>query len=107
MVVFAVLGAIDLILGNRIGIGKEFERGINMLGALALSMIGIIVLSPLIAQLLAPVLNGIAKVLPFEPSIGIASLLANDMGGATLAMQFATTPQIGYFHQLAHSHLRD
>ncbi len=100
MVVFAVLGAIDLILGNRIGIGKEFERGINMLGTLALSMIGIIVLSPLIAQLLAPVLNGIAKVLPFEPSIGIASLLANDMGGATLAMQFATTPQIGYFNGL-------
>ncbi|MBQ8295590.1 MAG: ethanolamine utilization protein EutH [Clostridia bacterium] len=100
MTAFAVLGAVDLIIGNRIGIGEEFERGMKMFGPLALSMLGMIVLSPLIAHFLLPVFNAIAKVLPFEPSVGIASLLANDMGGATLALQFATTPELGYFNGL-------
>ena len=55
MAVFSVLGALDRIFGNRIGLGKEFERAVNMAGVLALSMIGMIVLSPLIANLLSPV----------------------------------------------------
>ena len=38
----AVLGALDRIFGNRIGLGPEFENGILALGSLALSMVGII-----------------------------------------------------------------
>ena len=30
MAIFAVLGAIDRIIGNRFGIGKEFEKGITL-----------------------------------------------------------------------------
>ena len=36
MAVFAVLGAADRILGNRWGLGKEFEEGILAMGSLAL-----------------------------------------------------------------------
>ena len=49
MAAFAVLGALDCILGNRLGLGKEFERGLSMFGTLALSMIGMIVLAPVLA----------------------------------------------------------
>ena len=52
MVTFAVLGAIDYILGNRFGIGKEFERGINFAGIIILSMVGMIVLSGYIGHVL-------------------------------------------------------
>ena len=38
MLVFAVLGAIDRIIGNKIGIGKEFEKGILLLGQLVLAV---------------------------------------------------------------------
>ena len=49
MLVFCILGGLDRLLGNRFGIGKEFEKGFMLLGTLALSMIGMIVLAPLIA----------------------------------------------------------
>ena len=49
MACFAVLGGLDRIFGNRIGMGKAFERGFMTMGPLALSMIGMIVLAPVLA----------------------------------------------------------
>ena len=100
MAVFAVLGALDRILGNRLGLGKEFERGLSMFGSLALSMIGMIVLAPVIADLLRPALTAMAKVLPIDPSIVPASLFAIDMGGAPLCAELATNSDVGLFHGL-------
>ena len=54
MAVFSLLGALDRIWGNRLGLGKEFEKGFMLLGTMALSMIGMIIISPGIAQILAP-----------------------------------------------------
>ena len=36
MVIFAVLGAIDRIIGNKFGLGEKFEEGIMAIGSLAL-----------------------------------------------------------------------
>ena len=57
MVLFMVLGAVDRILGNRFGLGEKFEEGIMNMGALALSMIGIICLAPVLADVLRPVVG--------------------------------------------------
>ena len=43
ILIFSVLGALDRVLGNRFGIGKEFEKAFMLLGTMALSMIGMIV----------------------------------------------------------------
>ena len=59
MLFFSILGGIDRICGNRFGLGKEFEKGFMLFGPLALSMIGMIVLAPLLAQLLQPGLNAV------------------------------------------------
>ena len=56
MIIFMVLGAIDKIIGNKFGLGEQFEAGFNAMGALALSMIGIICLAPVIAALLRPII---------------------------------------------------
>jgi len=97
---FSILGGLDLIFGNRLGIGKEFERGLKMFGTLALSMIGMIVLAPLIARFLFPAVKTISEIIPFEPSVVVGSIFANDMGGATLAMEFATSKELGYYNGL-------
>ncbi|MBQ6989431.1 MAG: ethanolamine utilization protein EutH, partial [Clostridia bacterium] len=55
MGIFAVLGAVDRIFGNRFGLGQEFENGILAMGSLALAMVGIIALAPVLAGLLKPV----------------------------------------------------
>ena len=58
MLSFAMLGALDRILGNKFGLGKEFERGFNLLGPMALSMIGMIVIAPAIGVWLEPFFEG-------------------------------------------------
>lgn len=100
MSVFSVLGAIDLILGNRFGLGAEFERGLKMFGPLALSMLGMLVLAPLIAHFALPILQSLSKILHFEPSVIVGSIFANDMGAGALAQSFATTEVLGYFNGL-------
>ena len=97
MCVFSLLGALDRALGNRFGLGKEFEKGFHFLGIMVLSMVGMIVISPVIADLLAPVFSGMYRTLGLDPSIIPASLFANDMGGASLATQVAVDEKLGLF----------
>ena len=47
MTAFALVGIIDqLFLKNRLGLGAEFQRGIEMIGPLCLAIVGIIALVP-------------------------------------------------------------
>lgn len=97
---FSVLAAIDKIFGNRFGLGKEFEKAFNLLGAMALSMIGMIVISPAIADVMTPVSGFFSDVLGIDASIIPASLFANDMGGAPLSVEMAGNEKIGLFNAL-------
>lgn len=97
MVAFAVLGAIDRIIGNRFGLGEKFEEGITAIGSLALSMVGIIALAPVIANLLKPVVVPVFNLLGADPAMFAGMLLANDMGGAPLAKELAATAEAGQF----------
>lgn len=97
MVVFAVLGAIDRILGNRFGLGEKFEEGILAIGTLAVSMVGIIALAPVIADLLKPVIVPVFGWLGADPAMFAGSILANDMGGAPLAQALALSEDAGNF----------
>ena len=100
MVGFSMLGAIDRMLGNRLGLGKQFEKGFMLFGNMALSMIGMLVLSPVLAQWCKPVFDFAASVLHIDPSIVPASLFANDMGGAPLAKAIALDADVGMFNAL-------
>ena len=100
MLVFSMLGALDRIFGCRFGLGKEFERGFHLMGTMALSMIGMIVISPWIAGILSPVFDLVWNHLHIDPSIIPASLFANDMGGAPLSAEVAKDPAVGMFNAL-------
>ena len=100
MLVFSVIAAIDRIFGSKLGLGKEFDKGFMLLGAMALSMIGMIVLAPYIADLLQPAFGFFSKYLGLDPSVIPAMLLANDMGGAPLAVEVAGNEKMGMFNAL-------
>ena len=100
IVFFAMLGAIDRILNNRFGIGKEFERGFELFGGLALSMIGMIVMVPFLANLMQPALTAIYNAFGIDPSLLPTLLIANDQGGAKLAMEVTQNADIGMFNGL-------
>ena len=97
MAIFALLGAADRIFGSRLGLGKQFEEGIAAIGALSLSMLGILTLAPVLARLLKPVLVPIYGFLGADPAMFAGSVLANDMGGAPLAMELAQSQEAGRF----------
>ena len=93
MAVFAVLGALDRIFGNRFGLGAEFEEGIQAMGALAMAMVGIITLAPVLAGLLRPVVVPVYEFLGADPAMFAGTLLACDMGGGPLAQELTSDPQ--------------
>lgn len=93
MVGFAVLGGIDRIFGSRLGLGKEFEKGILTSGQLILTMAGIMVLAPAIADLLVPLVAPVYKFLGADPAVFAGSLLACDMGGAPIAAVLAESEE--------------
>lgn len=97
MVVFAVLGAIDRIFGSRFGLGEKFEEGILAIGSLAISMVGIIALAPVLADILKPVIVPLFSLLGADPAMFAGTILANDMGGAPLAQALAETEEAGLF----------
>ncbi len=86
MAVFAALGALDRLLGNRFGLGARFEEGIASMGALALAMVGVICLAPVLANVLKPVVVPVYAFLGADPAMFAGTLLACDMGGGALAL---------------------
>ena len=93
MALFALAGALDRILGNRWGLGKEFEEGILAMGSLALAMVGIVCLAPVLAALLRPVVVPVYTFLGADPAMFAGTILACDMGGGSLAAQLTDDPR--------------
>ena len=89
MAVFAVLGALDRIFGNRFGLGKEFEEGILAMGSLAMAMIGVICLAPVLASVLKPIVVPLFGLLGADAAMFAGTILACDMGGGALAAEMA------------------
>ena len=79
--------------GNRLGLGEKFEEGIHAMGALALAMVGIISLAPVLANLLRPVVVPVYTFLGADPAMFAGTILACDMGGASLAQELTQDPQ--------------
>ena len=93
MAVFAVLGALDRIFGNKFGLGQEFENGILAMGSLAIAMIGIICLAPVLASILKPVVVPVYNFLGADGAMFAGTILACDMGGGALAQELTTDSQ--------------
>ncbi len=97
MGIFMAVGAVDRIFGSPIGLGKQFEEGLLAIGALSVSMLGILAFAPVLAQVLKPVLVPVFRFLGADPAMFAGSILANDMGGAPLAYELAETEEAARF----------
>lgn len=98
MLGFSLLGALDRIIGNRFGLGAEFEKGFSLLGTLCLSMVGMITIAPVIGTYGKGFFDGIYALLGLDPSVVPSAILANDMGGAELSLTVARDPLLGSFN---------
>ncbi len=99
MAIGAIVGGIDRILGNKLGLGDKFEEGFNSMGPLALGMVGIVCLAPVISRYLGPAIIPGLTAIGADPAI-FGSIRPNDTGGYPLAMSLAINEQAGIFSGL-------
>ena len=66
------------------------------MGSLALGMVGIVCLAPVISKALGPVIIPACQAIGADPAL-FGSILANDMGGYSLAMELAQNQEAGLF----------
>ena len=69
MAVFAAAGAVDRILGDRFGLGSKFDQAFHTMGPLALSMAGMLVIAPVIADILGPVMTPAFRLIGADPAV--------------------------------------
>lgn len=98
ILIFSILGAADKLLGNKLGLGKEFEKGFTLFVPMVFSMLGMLVVSPAIGTWLSPFFDWFYETFKIDPSIIPASLFANDMGGMTLAQNICKNDAIGNYN---------
>ena len=92
----ALIGGIDCLLGNRLGLGERFEEGFRLLGPTALSMAGILCLSPLIVRVLSLTLSPLWQRIGLDPGM-LGGFIPIDMGGYQAAVDLASDPTIGLY----------
>lgn len=98
MAFFSLIAGIDKILNNRFGLGEKFDEGFKSLGGLALTVIGIYSISPIIAEVITPLIYPLAENLNIDPSVFISSILAPDLGGYNTSIEIAKTIEIGKYN---------
>lgn len=95
--IFFVIGIIDYMLGNKFKLGSIFENGINNMGSLAISMVGILSITPLISNFIIKNLSNFANSIGIDVTIISSSIIAIDMGAFNLAKDLAQTSEMKYF----------
>jgi len=93
--IFSLLGATDRVCGNRYGLGYKFEQAFFTMGPLALSMVGMLVIAPVIARILGPVMSPVFTAIGADPAVFAGIFLGTDMGAASLAEAMAVNPESG------------
>ncbi|WP_027632660.1 ethanolamine utilization protein EutH [Clostridium hydrogeniformans] len=94
---FFVIGGVDYLIGNKFKVGEKFEEGIKTMGPMAITMVGILSLTPIISSLISSYLGPILGSGNIDPSILPAMILAPDMGAYKISMDVALNNDVGIY----------
>lgn len=102
MVVFMVLGGFDKITKKRfnLGLADEFEEGFHALGALSLSMLGILSFAPVLTKILLFAAGPVYEFLGADPAMMAGSFLGMDMGAYSVAHEMTASEDVANFSGL-------
>lgn len=100
MLLFLAIGAVDYLLDGRLGLKEDFEEGIMTSGRLILCMAGFMVLAPVLARVLGVIASPLCRLAGMDPSVLAGMFLANDAGGAELALELADSREAGLYNGL-------
>lgn len=100
IMIFFFLGAIDYCIGNRFGLGEAFERGFSLMGKIALSIMGLICLTPVLAEILTPIVVPFFNLIRIDAAMFPSLFLSPDSGGWDIASQLTSDQTIADFSGL-------
>ena len=84
MLGLCLLGLVDKILNNKLGLVEAFDRGLNSMGSIAMSMVGFYCIAISLIQNNVDTITTLSANSSLDPSIIIGTLLAPDMGGFSI-----------------------
>lgn len=84
MLGLSLLGLFDKILNNKLGLVSAFDKGIDSMGSIAVSMIGFYCIAITLIQNNVEAVTSLSANSLLDPSIIIGSILAPDMGGFSI-----------------------
>ncbi len=96
LAIFALIGGLDFLLGNKLGLGSKFERALQLMGPMATSITGIIVMVPVLSLGLQKTIVPLSIKLGFDPGV-FGGLIPIDWGGFFLAKDLAADPRLGLY----------
>lgn len=96
LVCFLIVGGIDRLIGNKIGIGAEFERGFYLMGTTTLSVVGLIVLAPPLASALTAALTPVFDLIGADPAMFPGMFTSTEIS-LPLALAMTEQEQIAKF----------
>jgi ethanolamine transporter len=85
--VFFVLGAIDRFIGNKFGLGAEYERAFSMMGTVALIIMGLYCISPVVARVVGPAVTVVYNAVGADPAMFGPTFFTVDAGGYAIATE--------------------
>ena len=94
MLVFAVIGFLDKMLGLHLGLSDSFDKGLMTMGTMSISIVGVCSVGVSFIQTHLDSILHAVSFLPFEPSLPVGILLAPDMGGFSICQQLGGNPEI-------------
>lgn len=97
ILLFAVAAAVDKCLGGRWGLSQKMDEGLAAMSEMCISMVGMLLLAPMIGSMLGPVVAPFYHALGADPAMFATSILACDMGGYQLAYALADSPEAAQF----------
>ena len=96
LAIFALIGGLDFLFGNKLGLGSKFERALQLMGPMATSITGIIVMVPVLSFTLQKTIVPLSVRLGFDPGV-FGGLIPIDWGGFFLAKDLASDPRLGLY----------
>ncbi len=96
LAVFALIGGLDYLFGDRLGLGNKFERALQLMGPMATSITGIIVMVPVLSLALQKTIVPLSIKLGFDPGV-FGGLIPIDWGGFFLARDLAADSRFGLY----------
>ena len=94
MLIFAAAGFVDKALEGRFGLSQSFDRGLGIMGAMAIPVVSICTVGLEFIHRHMDTVAGLSDRLFFDPSTIIGAILPPDFGGYFLVRELAGSPEL-------------